>query len=360
MATERDFSLPFDLLVFAQIHGGPRILRPGPVAKPPSAFTKIQKKNIFVDRRPYKLKEVAVCHYARPGRPPTRVGVPRQLFKSLHDDRIQPRTRVRRAIDARINGESLSLTGSVYRAYSSPLSVQTAGQGYGLQVSTAIKPSTLVLEDQGEIISAGHVPRPHARYSSTGVAKGTDARFVNHSCEPNCSHRNVANETGPLRCGNMHRVFWHQQEGQSGKSGKSLSLIQESLRKAKKSRLPRRTVRGGLPSAVLGSASADDLIPRFHPLPAAAASVQCKKRLRSKKQTWWGQASAFGRAWHEGPDSGASLKATYRKPSTTRTKADAGAGDMDVSRAKHRKQGPDAVIARLRVVTHGVPPPADP
>ncbi|KAI9288336.1 hypothetical protein BC943DRAFT_272971 [Umbelopsis sp. AD052] len=78
----------------------------------------------------------------------------------------------------------------------------TNGRGWGLQTLTDIKVGQLITEYRGEIISQRLCEeRLRTVYKDTGnfyfldyqngevidaAAKGSDARFVNHSCDPNC------------------------------------------------------------------------------------------------------------------------------------------------------------------------------
>jgi SET domain-containing protein len=80
--------------------------------------------------------------------------------------------------------------------------MQTNGRGWGLQTLTDIKAGQLITEYRGEIISQRLCEeRLRTVYKDTNnfyfldyqngevidaAAKGSDARFVNHSCDPNC------------------------------------------------------------------------------------------------------------------------------------------------------------------------------
>ncbi|KAJ3141818.1 Histone-Lysine N-Methyltransferase ash1l [Geranomyces variabilis] len=192
MSTEQDFSLPYDFHIFVQAARGVAAL-PTAATKPPSAFTKIQK-NIFVDRRPNKCKEIAVCHCEKPEDPNawacTENCLNRCMMIECNPDECPAGDRC--ANQRFRNKEHVSDIEVVW----------TAGRGYGLQATSAIRASTLVLEYRGEIISQetcldrmrdqyAHLENHYfLNYSRgeviDGCRKGTDARFVNHSCEPNC------------------------------------------------------------------------------------------------------------------------------------------------------------------------------
>ncbi|KAJ3183536.1 Histone-Lysine N-Methyltransferase ash1l [Geranomyces variabilis] len=192
MSTEQDFSLPYDFHIFVQAACGVTAL-PTAATKPPSAFTKIQK-NIFVDRRPNKCKEIAVCHCEKPEDPNawacTENCLNRCMMIECNPEECPAGDRC--ANQRFRNKEHVADIEVVW----------TAGRGYGLQATSAIRASTLVLEYRGEIISQetcldrmrdqyAHLENHYfLNYSRgeviDGCRKGTDARFVNHSCEPNC------------------------------------------------------------------------------------------------------------------------------------------------------------------------------
>ncbi|KAJ3147403.1 Histone-Lysine N-Methyltransferase ash1l [Geranomyces michiganensis] len=192
MTTEEDFSLPYDLRIFKQAARGVAAV-PTAATKPPSAFIKIQK-NIFVDRRPNKCKEIAICHCEKPEDPNawacTENCLNRCMMIECNPDECPAGDRC--ANQRFRNKEHVKDIEVVW----------TAGRGYGLQATSAIRASTLVLEYRGEIISQETcLDRMRDQYADLenhyflnysrgevidGCRKGTDARFVNHSCEPNC------------------------------------------------------------------------------------------------------------------------------------------------------------------------------
>ncbi len=79
---------------------------------------------------------------------------------------------------------------------------QTKGRGFGLRTKVDIEPGTLIQEYRGEIISEytcmERMRTIYADYENyfflnydgdevlDGCIKGTEVRFVNHSCDPNC------------------------------------------------------------------------------------------------------------------------------------------------------------------------------
>ncbi|KAI8921443.1 hypothetical protein DFJ77DRAFT_426568, partial [Powellomyces hirtus] len=193
LSTQVDFTLPFDLFTYANLApGGVQAVYAQNPQKPPSHFQKISK-NIFVDRRPAKCKETAVCHCEIPA-DGSSACIENCLNRCMMIE-CNPETcpAAEKCANQRFrNRESVDGIQVVW----------TSGRGYGLRSTTRIPPSTLVLEYRGEIISQETcLDRMHDMYANLenyyflnyargevidACRKGTDARFVNHSCEPNC------------------------------------------------------------------------------------------------------------------------------------------------------------------------------
>lgn len=76
------------------------------------------------------------------------------------------------------------------------------GRGFGVYTKDVIQPDAFILEYRGEVISSATcIERMNTLYHNSsnhyflnygpaevvdGYRKGTIARFVNHSCDPNC------------------------------------------------------------------------------------------------------------------------------------------------------------------------------
>lgn len=94
---------------------------------------------------------------------------------------------------------------------------KTEGRGWGLLADEKIKAGQFIIEYCGEIISSEEATRRSEAYESQGLmdayiisvtsntfidatAKGSLARFINHSCQPNCETRKW-NVLGEMRVG---------------------------------------------------------------------------------------------------------------------------------------------------------------
>eukprot|EP00899_Mesostigma_viride_P015997 jgi/Mesvir1/24399/Mv11067-RA.1 len=89
------------------------------------------------------------------------------------------------------------------RQYAKYKLVTTDGRGWGMVADADIEPGTFIIEYCGEVISDDEAARRVEDYEERGItdhyiltlsgsevidayAKGSDARFINHSCDPNC------------------------------------------------------------------------------------------------------------------------------------------------------------------------------
>lgn len=75
-----------------------------------------------------------------------------------------------------------------------PAHVSTNSYGKCLVASRDIEPGSVVARFEGPIVTYDQVPLDeiiYVAYSGNGcwVIPKTDARFINHSCNPNCAHR---------------------------------------------------------------------------------------------------------------------------------------------------------------------------
>ncbi|KAJ3036813.1 Histone-Lysine N-Methyltransferase ash1l [Rhizophlyctis rosea] len=189
---EKDFELPYDLQLFVQQAGGAQELRRKMDTSGPTPFTKIPK-NVFVERKPRKAKEWPVCQCEMP--PNGKMGCGESCLNRCMFIECSPK-------DCPL-GDKCSNQSFQRREFVPNLQVyRTARSGFGLRTKNAIPQNTLVIEYRGEIITHKQcIERMESVYKglenyyfleySTGEVidacrKGTDARFINHSCEPNC------------------------------------------------------------------------------------------------------------------------------------------------------------------------------
>ncbi|KAI8820812.1 uncharacterized protein EV422DRAFT_64276 [Fimicolochytrium jonesii] len=200
-----DFELPYDIHKFIEASGGVEeclnkhraSLPTPPPAKLPSPFVRIPR-NIFVERKPYKPKEweIPIC----------RCDVPADGGPACTDNCLNWCTMIEchpkycPAGDNCMNQQFRNQDTSALPSYLDLF--WTNGRGYGLKVKTKIPRNQMVIEYRGEIISdetciermqtiyKGYENHYFLNYGKGEVIdacrKGTEARFVNHSCEPNC------------------------------------------------------------------------------------------------------------------------------------------------------------------------------
>ncbi|KAJ3053926.1 Histone-Lysine N-Methyltransferase ash1l [Rhizophlyctis rosea] len=203
---EMEFELPYDLELFMEEAGGPEKLRRQIHQSGPTPFTKIQR-NIFVDRKPRKLSETPVCTCVVPA--DGSMGCGESCLNRCMFIECDPKSCAL--------GDKCSNQAFQRRECVSALEVhRTEQRGFGLRTKVAIPQNTLVIEYRGEIISQERcIERMESTYKGLenyyflnyaknevidACRKGTEARFANHSCDPNC-HIEKWNVGGEFRVG---------------------------------------------------------------------------------------------------------------------------------------------------------------
>ncbi|TPX40433.1 histone-lysine N-methyltransferase [Synchytrium endobioticum] len=190
LTTEKSFGIPLDIAMVVEKKGGSRLLHIK--NREPPLFQKIGR-NIFVDRKPRKVVEVAVCRCDLPDDGSPACGehcLNRCMFIECNPDHCP--------CGAACTNQSFQTKDFVNKLQV----VWTGGRGHGLVTNIDIPAGKLVVEYCGEIISAKtYAERMERDYMDShnfycmaygdneiidAARKGTDARFVNHSCEPNC------------------------------------------------------------------------------------------------------------------------------------------------------------------------------
>ncbi|KAL9560298.1 hypothetical protein MBANPS3_000025 [Mucor bainieri] len=184
---EKDFELPPDIHQERELG-----LIKGLMSDRQPFFTRI-RANIFVERKPYKADEEIVCQCVRPAEGEMGCGddcINRMLFYECVPNCCPC-------------GDQCSNRRFQRKERTKELQVfQTKDRGWGLRTLVDIKKGDLVIEYRGEIISHQLCEE---RMSTTYVneknfyfleychgevidacTKGTEARFINHSCDPNC------------------------------------------------------------------------------------------------------------------------------------------------------------------------------
>ncbi|KAI9495959.1 hypothetical protein BDB00DRAFT_759408 [Zychaea mexicana] len=180
--TEQDFILPADVF---QEHSSGRL-------RPISSYTKI-KTNIYVGRRACKTDHQAVCQCETPSDGSMGCGencLNRMLFYEC-DPKTCP------------CAEKCANRRFQLKKYISELEpVLTTSRGWGLRTLVDVKKGQLITEYRGEVITHQEVKeRMNTIYKSNrnfyfldycngevidAGLKGSEARFINHSCDPNC------------------------------------------------------------------------------------------------------------------------------------------------------------------------------
>ncbi|KAJ3279869.1 hypothetical protein HK104_001114 [Borealophlyctis nickersoniae] len=189
---EQDFELPYDIVKWMEQLGGPNNIRDRAVRKAPSPFIKIQK-NIIVDRKPRKPKEIPICQCELPA--DGGMGCRENCLNRCMFIECSPKHCPL--------GEMCSNQSFQRRENVSQIEVfWTSQRGFGLRTKVAIPRNQMVIEYRGEIISQKTcIERMQTVYKGLenyyflnyangevidACRKGTEARFVNHCCEPNC------------------------------------------------------------------------------------------------------------------------------------------------------------------------------
>ncbi|TPX68047.1 histone-lysine N-methyltransferase [Spizellomyces sp. 'palustris'] len=140
---EFDFELPYDIVTHVALLGGPTALKAQATKKSPSPFYRIQK-NIFVDRKPHKTKEVPVCQCEVPfnSDPACRDNcLNRCMFIECSPKHCPANERCsNQRFQKRESIKELEV-------------VWTAVRGHGLRTKVNIPRGSMVIEYRGEIIS---------------------------------------------------------------------------------------------------------------------------------------------------------------------------------------------------------------
>ncbi|KAJ3409815.1 Histone-Lysine N-Methyltransferase ash1l [Chytridiales sp. JEL 0842] len=194
LETEEDFELPYDIFKFREVRRE-NLLNPANnvvIKKKPAPYTRVNR-NIFVDRKPRKPREVAICSCTPPEDGAPGCGeecLNRCMFIECHEGTCP-------------TGEACSNQVFQRREEVQDLEVfYTPARGHALRTNVDISSNTFVVEYCGEIISQETcVERMNTIYKNLehyyflnyaqgevidGCRKGNEARFVNHSCDPNC------------------------------------------------------------------------------------------------------------------------------------------------------------------------------
>ncbi|KAG0031835.1 Histone-Lysine N-Methyltransferase ash1l [Podila clonocystis] len=186
MSRQRDFQLPFDIV---------QAWKAGVLQKrrEPEPFTKI-RANIFVERKRRIETSPMVCHCARPPPGSGRIGCGEDCYNRVMFYECIP--------SLCPCGDQCSNQRFQHKHNEDNLRViWTPQRGFGIQTTEAIKKGSLVIEYRGEVISQKLCLERMAtiykknknfyflEYEKGEVVdacqKGTNARFVNHSCAPN-------------------------------------------------------------------------------------------------------------------------------------------------------------------------------
>ncbi|KAG0280535.1 Histone-Lysine N-Methyltransferase ash1l [Linnemannia exigua] len=186
MSTQKDFSLPFDILQASQMGRLRKTVQPEP-------FVKI-RSNIFVERKRRTETSPMVCHCKPPRPDQGRIGC---------GDDCYNRVMFYECISAHCPCGDLCSNQRFQKKHNEDnlRVIWTQERGFGIQTTAPIKKGNLVIEYRGEVISQGECHRRmegiyknkknfyFLEYEKGEVVdacqKGTNARFVNHSCSPN-------------------------------------------------------------------------------------------------------------------------------------------------------------------------------
>ncbi|CEP09099.1 hypothetical protein [Parasitella parasitica] len=187
ISKEKEFELPPDIHQERELG-----LIKGLMADREPFFIRI-RSNIFVERKPNASKDVVVCHCVRPAKGEMGCGddcINRMLFYECDPAECPC-------------GDQCSNRRFQRKERTKQLQVfQTKTRGWGLRTLVDIKKGDLVIEYRGEVISHELCEERMCtiyvndknfyflEYCNGEVidacTKGTVARFINHSCEPNC------------------------------------------------------------------------------------------------------------------------------------------------------------------------------
>ncbi|KAF9934577.1 Histone-Lysine N-Methyltransferase ash1l [Linnemannia zychae] len=186
MSKQRDFRLPFDIMQASQLG----LLRKTPQPEP---FIKI-RSNIFVERKRRTETSPMVCHCKPPRPEQGRIGC---------GDDCYNRVMFYECVSAHCPCGDLCSNQRFQKKHNEDhlRVIWTQERGFGIQTTAPIKKGNLVIEYRGEVISQAEChKRMEGIYKNNknfyfleyekgevvdACQKGTNARFVNHSCSPN-------------------------------------------------------------------------------------------------------------------------------------------------------------------------------
>ncbi|KAF9097100.1 Histone-Lysine N-Methyltransferase ash1l [Mortierella sp. AD031] len=186
MSKQKDFFLPFDIMQAWQLGLLRKTVQPEP-------FIKI-RSNIFVERKRRTETSPMVCHCKPPRPEQGRIGC---------GDDCYNRVMFYECISAHCPCGDLCSNQRFQKKHNEDhlRVIWTQERGFGIQTTAPIKKGNLVIEYRGEVISQSECHRRmegiyknnknfyFLEYERGEVVdacqKGTNARFVNHSCSPN-------------------------------------------------------------------------------------------------------------------------------------------------------------------------------
>ncbi|KAF9913318.1 Histone-Lysine N-Methyltransferase ash1l [Linnemannia zychae] len=186
MSRQKDFSLPFDIIQASQLGLLRKTVQPEP-------FIKI-RSNIFVERKRRTESSPMVCHCKPPRPDQGRIGC---------GDDCYNRVMFYECISAHCPCGDLCSNQRFQKRHNEDhlRVIWTQERGFGIQTTAPIKKGNLVIEYRGEVISQAEChKRMEGIYKNNknfyfleyekgevvdACQKGTNARFVNHSCSPN-------------------------------------------------------------------------------------------------------------------------------------------------------------------------------
>ncbi|KAG0315909.1 Histone-Lysine N-Methyltransferase ash1l [Linnemannia gamsii] len=186
ISRQKDFTLPFDIMQAWQLGLLRKTVQPEP-------FIKI-RSNIFVERKRRTETSPMVCHCKPPRPDQGRIGC---------GDDCYNRVMFYECISAHCPCGDLCSNQRFQKRHNedSLRVIWTQERGFGIQTTAPIKKGNLVIEYRGEVISQAEChKRMEGIYKNNknfyfleyekgevvdACQKGTNARFVNHSCSPN-------------------------------------------------------------------------------------------------------------------------------------------------------------------------------
>ncbi|CAO3636229.1 unnamed protein product [Cunninghamella blakesleeana] len=189
LETEMDFDLPLDIM---EDYEHDRLFLTGTSTKKPPRYARLQH-NTFVERKPRKEDQPSICQCKKPEDGSFGCGedcLNRMMFIECH-------------IDTCPCEDKCSNLRFKKREFIKDLEiVLTKDRGWGLRTLIPIKKGSLITEYCGEIISDKtcqlRIQTVYRRQNNyyfldynrgeviDACTKGSEARFINHGCDPNC------------------------------------------------------------------------------------------------------------------------------------------------------------------------------